>query len=210
MEALYNNPMRSKSGFTIVELLIVIVVIAILAAISVVAYNNVQERAYNADLLSRMDAYEKGMKLYHIENGRFPENSAGSGCVGRPSDYPAENGYSQGSCMRWEGLSYSETYVDENFMNGLSTIMTSLPSGKIRESREDWGVSNGLWKRFQRGIYYEVYNAPPGANWVDQLYLEYLFDGQGSCPREYATRYNEDTDSTFCARMVKAADQGID
>lgn len=36
---------NSQKGFTIVELLIVIVVIAILAAISVVAYNGIQNRA---------------------------------------------------------------------------------------------------------------------------------------------------------------------
>lgn len=36
---------KSVSGFTIVELLIVIIVIAILATISVVAYNGVQQRA---------------------------------------------------------------------------------------------------------------------------------------------------------------------
>lgn len=36
---------KSTSGFTIVELLIVIVVIAILAAISIVAYNGIRERA---------------------------------------------------------------------------------------------------------------------------------------------------------------------
>lgn len=35
----------AKRGFTIVELLIVIVVIAILAAITVVAYNGIQNRA---------------------------------------------------------------------------------------------------------------------------------------------------------------------
>ena len=36
---------RSSPAFTIVELLIVIVVIAILAAITIVAYNGIQDRA---------------------------------------------------------------------------------------------------------------------------------------------------------------------
>lgn len=37
--------MKSKSGFTIVELLIVIIVIAILAAITIVTYNGINKRA---------------------------------------------------------------------------------------------------------------------------------------------------------------------
>ena len=37
----------AKQGFTIVELLIVIVVIAILAAITIVAYTGIQNRAYD-------------------------------------------------------------------------------------------------------------------------------------------------------------------
>ncbi|MCA9336117.1 prepilin-type N-terminal cleavage/methylation domain-containing protein, partial [Candidatus Saccharibacteria bacterium] len=36
---------NKKTGFTIVELLIVIVVIAILAAITIVAYNGIQQRS---------------------------------------------------------------------------------------------------------------------------------------------------------------------
>ena len=40
-----NYSRHEQTGFTIVELLIVIVVISILAAITIVAYNGVQERA---------------------------------------------------------------------------------------------------------------------------------------------------------------------
>ena len=48
------------SGFTIVELLIVIVVIAILAAITIVAYTGVQERAEASALQSlAKQAYQK-------------------------------------------------------------------------------------------------------------------------------------------------------
>lgn len=58
-----------KHGFTIVELLIVIVVIAILASISVVAYNGVQDRA-------RRSAASSDLSLLHkaILAGRINEN----------------------------------------------------------------------------------------------------------------------------------------
>jgi prepilin-type N-terminal cleavage/methylation domain-containing protein len=59
-----NNWKRTSKGFTIVELLIVIFVIGILAAITIVAYNNIQTRgrlsAYQADvtlLLKKAEAY---------------------------------------------------------------------------------------------------------------------------------------------------------
>jgi len=51
--ALHKNLRR---GFTIVELLIVIVVIAILAAISIVAYNGIQARAENSKTVAAVNA----------------------------------------------------------------------------------------------------------------------------------------------------------
>lgn len=56
---------RKQTGFTIVELLIVIVVIAILAAITLVTYTGVQTRAKDSQMASAMNAYVKGVALYY-------------------------------------------------------------------------------------------------------------------------------------------------
>lgn len=69
----------SKSGFTIVELLIVIVVIAILAAISIVAYNGIQERAKVSQQLNALSQYAKAFSLYTADRGVYPYQPAGNG-----------------------------------------------------------------------------------------------------------------------------------
>lgn len=63
---------KSISGFTIVELLIVIVIIAILAAITVVAFNGIQQRAKFAKLQSDLGSIRKAVDLYYAENGSYP------------------------------------------------------------------------------------------------------------------------------------------
>jgi len=68
-----------KKGFTVVELLIVIVVIAILAAISIVAYNGIQKRGRDSNRVSDISAIEKSIRLYGADSGSFAIMSAGSG-----------------------------------------------------------------------------------------------------------------------------------
>jgi prepilin-type N-terminal cleavage/methylation domain-containing protein len=75
---------REQSGFTIVELLIVIVVIAILATISIVAYSGIQQRAKNARVAAGVQQYVKAIQGYYATNGSYPSYS---GCLG--ANYPS-------------------------------------------------------------------------------------------------------------------------
>ena len=69
-----HSTLRKQKGFTIVELLIVIVVIAILAAISVVAYNGIRNRAHDTAVMNDMANLRKKMEIRKIElEGRYPE-----------------------------------------------------------------------------------------------------------------------------------------
>ncbi len=67
---------KQYPGFTIVELLIVIVIIGILAVITVVAYNGIQDRAYNTAVQNDLNAFAKKISLEGVEPGAYPMPSA--------------------------------------------------------------------------------------------------------------------------------------
>lgn len=77
--------MRQR-GFTIVELMVVIVVIAILATMTVVAYTALQERARDAKRKQDVSNIAKLLTLYELENGPL-HNGSGCGYGGNGNGY---------------------------------------------------------------------------------------------------------------------------
>ena len=67
---------KISQGFTIVELLIVIVVVGLLAAISIFAYSGAQERARSVSSKSIILQVAKAVSLYAVENGNLPASLA--------------------------------------------------------------------------------------------------------------------------------------
>lgn len=132
-KTLVNTPSpRGIRGFTIVELLIVIVVIGILAAIIIVAFNGVQTQARNT---LRIDEVKKGVKLmqaYKALTGEYPDMPTGSYCLG--TGFPV--GYGSVPRCRDYAVSASTSYLESDnatLMQELSKVgkMPSSPKPPI-------------------------------------------------------------------------------
>lgn len=68
------NSKTNQSGFTLVELLIVIIVIAILAAITIVAYNGVTARANTTSAQAAASTALKKAEAFNAETNAYPDN----------------------------------------------------------------------------------------------------------------------------------------
>ena len=90
---------KNNSAFTIVELLIVIVVIAILAAISIVAYTGIQQRATNTAIINTANQTLKMVQAYATENDSYPDAvyyacvTTTSGCANSSAVVPASSAF---------------------------------------------------------------------------------------------------------------------
>ena len=73
---------QKAHGFTIVELLIVIVVIGILAAISIVAYNGVSNQANDSAVKSDLRNFASKIQQYHATTGVYPGELNGTSTAG--------------------------------------------------------------------------------------------------------------------------------
>jgi prepilin-type N-terminal cleavage/methylation domain-containing protein len=146
--------MRSR-GFTIVELLIVIVVIAILAAISIVAYNGIQSRAYNASLLAGINSYKKAIRLYAVDNGVYP--SAFPACL----NGQASLGASSNQCS-------DQSTTKPTFDDAIAPYIGSQPNLEAKVVTGSYGgtsyqfLTTGQYNTY--GGKHSLYYWLPGAN----------------------------------------------
>ena len=132
--------MKSKSGFTIVELLIVIVVIAILAAITIVAYNGIQQRANNAQRIAAAKQWYDAITEYTASNQAYPAGAVGNDfCIGEnnPTNLDANADVDCGVTgnIKHDGAG------TPTFNNAIRTVRNSLPVFPSASIAYDSGLS---------------------------------------------------------------------
>lgn len=128
---------QSERGFTIVELLIVVVVIAILAAITIVSYNGITNRANQSAAKSAAANVQKKFELYQGEVGSYPHaesllndstksyNLAGStygGVAPTPGDPAATKGTGYAQVLACAGAGVDSASLSASNITGVRIL----------------------------------------------------------------------------------------
>jgi prepilin-type N-terminal cleavage/methylation domain-containing protein len=170
---------KTSNGFTIVELLIVIVVIGILAAITIVAYSGFTARAENAKTTNSVAAYIKALTIYGSDNSLYPQYNYP--CLGAVS-YCANMTDTAGGC---EGSGRASDHTP--LTTALNSTAGTLPAPSTQSM--DCGG-----KQYS-GAYYAYTGG--GKNAGIRFYLR----GQVSCPPvggSTTTSVYQQTQTTVC------------
>ena len=75
---------KKQQGFTLIELMIVIAIVGILAAIALPAYQDYTVRAKVSEALARLAEAKTSVAEYYSANGYFPDSSAKAGLNTNP------------------------------------------------------------------------------------------------------------------------------
>lgn len=142
---------KQQTGFTIVELLIVIVIIGILAAITIVAYNGIQQRARVASLMSDLTNAADQLKIDQTLNSNYPTSlAAANNGQGIPASSGTTYQYSYDNTTSPQSFCITATngttsyYIDQDGSpmsgacagqaNGGATLITNLSTNPSYET----------------------------------------------------------------------------
>lgn len=146
-----------RSGFTIVELLLVIVIIGILAGIVIVAYNLIQNRAISSVMQSELSKIGRELSLLEIESSQYP---AAFSSLNQGRGYSTSNGvayqytYDNDASPKTFCASVTSTQIADSFyIQSGGTVLSGLCPGHVAAtSGPSYTFQNLTWTQATRPV----------------------------------------------------------
>lgn len=73
-----SSQLKARYGFTLIEILIVVAIIAILASVVIVGLGPVQKKGRDARKVADLKEVQTGLELYYSKNGNYPDTGISS------------------------------------------------------------------------------------------------------------------------------------
>ncbi|HFB0344199.1 TPA: pilin, partial [Neisseria gonorrhoeae] len=118
-----------QKGFTLIELMIVIAIVGILAAVALPAYQDYTARAQVSEAILLAEGQKSAVTEYYLNHGKWPEDNGAAGVASPPTDI--------------KGKYVKEVKVE----NGVVTAQ--MASSNV--NKEIQGKKLSLWARRQDG-----------------------------------------------------------
>lgn len=146
---------KTRSGFTIVELIIVIIVISILSSLAIITYNGLVQQAVAASLQADLNNGTKQLKAYEAINGTYPVSIGDC-----PS--PTESSI----CMR-TSLDNSLTYSYDNAASPHTFTLTAWHENMAYRATESSGNNKLNFMAFSYTGSIQTWMVPSGVSLLE-------------------------------------------
>jgi len=186
----------ATAGFTIVELLIVIVVIGILAALVLNSVASAKQSALNAQTIDAAQKWTQALQVYKVTNGSYPAIANGNPIACLEESLPANSDFAANAC--------GNGYTVDNTLDGLINQYTKF------DASNDYPTHTFIFGRVtnpSRGLLYgtQLSSGSPAIGYL--LYGSNASCGKGqqssSVTMGGISGYGPDAGQTYCEIILQ-------